>query len=85
MSQLRNLLTNKVIKSRIGTSGLSAMRKSRKASGVRAARMRSEIAERRIPAASQRQPEPKSAPRFFSRIYDAISRSANAFRRVANA
>lgn len=71
MSQLRNLLTNKVITSRIGTSGLSAMRKNRKASGVR--------------AASQRQPEPKSAPRFFSRIYGAISRAANAFRRVANA
>ena len=76
MSQLRNLLTNKVIAHKLGGGrNVARIRRSRKSIAARVRTMRYEITEQRALAQSQRQPKPQAKPGLLRRIGNFLTRA----------
>ena len=76
MSQLRNLLTNKVIAHKVGGGrNLSRIRRSRKSIAARGRKIRSEITEQRALAAAQYQPKPQPKPGLLRRVGNFLTRA----------
>lgn len=74
MSQLRNLLTNKVANHQHGSRREYRRSRGYIAPGV-AARIRSEITEQRALAQSQRQPKPQPKPGLLRRVGNFLTRA----------
>lgn len=75
MSQLRNLLTNKVIAHKLGGASMTRYRRARKAVRSQSKRVRSEITEQRALAASQYQPKPQPKPGLLRRVGNFLTRA----------
>lgn len=78
MSQLRNLLTNKVLAHKLGGGrNLSRLRRNKKSVKARARKVRSEITEQRALAASQYVPksQPNRRPGLLRRVGNFLNRA----------